>query len=519
MAYTLSVSPTAPEEGSRVTIILVNPELPDGTLVPYSMFGTGIDTLDFDGLSTLDGLFNMQGGQASVVLDLRADEQTEGTETLFLVLTRAGFGLGTSISVPISDTSKTSSEIPPAAFRVTVSQPVIFEGDSVSFLIIADGVPSGPGTVVPYQILGLSDNDLSAGSLTGTVTLLPYGVGTNLSAIVTITLFEDFVTEGTESVILIVRPSFPFSLQISQTVDVKDTILDVRPKVFLTRDKPVIIEEAGFTDLNTVTFTLRTENIPDGLEPIYKIVPFANSAVTLSDFSYVGYGAGTVLTGFADISVFEARFPPTINGTSTIRMSAAADKILEFPEQFVVVLSEYDVNSGIVEIRDSTAKIDSVPRTETDVIMEIITPATLEPVISGLIQKSGRWINNDGKISETMFIQGKTPFATEDTPVFYQPFSYVIRSELSVEYWRDSIKQMVHPAGLVVFSQINNETKPNDIKNAGAKSESVSEVREVFVVTADSTNPKLRVSNVFYTNSRIIIPLQADFSFKILTDL
>jgi hypothetical protein len=70
--------------------------------------------------------------------------------------------------------------------------------------------------------------------------------------------------------------------------------------------------------------------------------------------------------------------------------------------------------------------------------------ANLTPVITGLGIGSGNWVDDDGKIN-FKFIQDS---------FFYQDFSYVIKSGLTFNFYKDTIKKIIHPAGLQPFGEI-----------------------------------------------------------------
>lgn len=70
--------------------------------------------------------------------------------------------------------------------------------------------------------------------------------------------------------------------------------------------------------------------------------------------------------------------------------------------------------------------------------------ANLTPTISGLGIKDGNWVDDDGKLNYK-FIQDS---------FYYQDFSYVIRSGLAFNFYKDVIKSTIHPAGLQPFGEI-----------------------------------------------------------------
>lgn len=56
-----------------------------------------------------------------------------------------------------------------------------------------------------------------------------------------------------------------------------------------------------------------------------------------------------------------------------------------------------------------------------------------------------RWSGDDGKISHLKKIQDS---------YYYQSFSYVIKTGQTIEYWKDAVKKLLHPAGFAFFGQV-----------------------------------------------------------------
>jgi hypothetical protein len=71
--------------------------------------------------------------------------------------------------------------------------------------------------------------------------------------------------------------------------------------------------------------------------------------------------------------------------------------------------------------------------------------ANISAVISGTGISSGRFINDDGKIDYRII---------QDS-LFYQDFSYVIKSALTLNRYDSLVKELVHPAGLEFFGEIS----------------------------------------------------------------
>ena len=70
--------------------------------------------------------------------------------------------------------------------------------------------------------------------------------------------------------------------------------------------------------------------------------------------------------------------------------------------------------------------------------------ANLVPVITGLGIREGVWIDDDGKIDYKII---------QDS-YYYQDYSYVIKSGLTFRTYSDTLKAIIHPAGLQPFGEI-----------------------------------------------------------------
>lgn len=64
--------------------------------------------------------------------------------------------------------------------------------------------------------------------------------------------------------------------------------------------------------------------------------------------------------------------------------------------------------------------------------------------VSGVYSYPGRFINDDGLLSSTNFLEDRD---------YYQEFSYVVRTEETINKYRDAINNLAHPAGMKLFGQ------------------------------------------------------------------
>jgi hypothetical protein len=104
-----------------------------------------------------------------------------------------------------------------------------------------------------------------------------------------------------------------------------------------------------------------------------------------------------------------------------------------------------------------------------------------------------------------MVMQGKAPFAGDSSAIYYQPFSYVIRSSKSITDWLYSVKNILHPAGFAIFSEINNETTLENMNYAGIRTLEDSEINTYSTIGVDSTKGNFNVSNTNLTVDTVFV--------------
>lgn len=80
--------------------------------------------------------------------------------------------------------------------------------------------------------------------------------------------------------------------------------------------------------------------------------------------------------------------------------------------------------------------------------------ATGEAVNGVLVTYPGFYLNENGFLSTTKFLQDS---------FFFQQFSYVLRSNQSINVYRDVVKQSLHPAGLIMFGSVFDVSFARDV--------------------------------------------------------
>jgi len=117
--------------------------------------------------------------------------------------------------------------------------------------------------------------------------------------------------------------------------------------------------------------------------------------------------------------------------------------------------------------------------------------AVLSPNITTVRITEGYWKNTDGKLSENMVLEGRLPDASETDPIYYQPFSYVIRSQHSIDDWRNYATKLLHPSGMQLFNELMIQNTKNDMLVSRVLSASDPEIGDVETYTADLTTIRI----------------------------
>jgi hypothetical protein len=138
--------------GNGVTITLTTTAVPNGTVVPYTI--TGISASDLT-LNTLTRDFIVNNNTSNTFLTATNDGVFEGVETATLSLNNGR----ASISFTISDSVSYSL----SSFMTPE------EGQSIAVTLTTTNLPNG--STVPYTITGITQADLTVGSLTGNFTI------------------------------------------------------------------------------------------------------------------------------------------------------------------------------------------------------------------------------------------------------------------------------------------------------------------------------------------------------------
>ena len=462
-SYSLSSTSATVNEGSSVTIILDTLGVSNGTFVPYVITGTNVDTTDFTGLSSLSGNFRVIDNRATLTLNATNDLRTELGETLTLSL--LGDGTGTSISIYIIDTSKTNPNTL-VNFRITSPSRFLQEGGYGTFNVTAENLANG--TVVAYRLLGIGQEDLNTGSNVGYLTFLPTGVVNQTNASIDFQLADDLKTEGQESIVLVLEPDFRYSIEVSSTLSVDDTSVSIVPTYNIYTDKVRVVEGSN---LNVY---VSTTNVSDGTILPWRILPFKGD-ITAGDFHNV-------------YSNLQGTFPPLVGGAASFELHTRDDFVFEQTEIIFLNIPGTLAVTDLIEIIDSGNTLLVSDATYTgNARIKFLDPAVLSANLGSVTNPIGEWKDTTGILSENMVLQGRSVYSAETDLALYQPFSYVIRSSKSIDDWQNTVKNILHPAGFAFFSEVNNETQPDDVLSLEAKAVEDSEINTYYTITSDKS--------------------------------
>ena len=274
--YSVAANTTSLNEGSSVLFTITTAGVANGTTLYWTNEGSTTDEDFTDGFNS--GSFIVNNNLGYVTLTLKNDLLIEGTETIKLrVRTGSVSGTVTSGLSPVVSVLDTST--PSTLFRVSSIVPSVSsvnEGQSITFTINfqPNTVPNG-SYLYWYNSGTTSGRDFSDG-INSDIFIV-----NNDTATITRTLLNDYLTEGTETIVFEVHAdSFSGPLLGSSTVTVNDSSLGtysigVSGNYFYNE-----------TDNNTVTFTINTTNIASGTK-LYWDIPNngTTSTVTAADFT------------------------------------------------------------------------------------------------------------------------------------------------------------------------------------------------------------------------------------------
>ena len=200
----------------------------------------------------------------------------------------------------------------------------------------------------------------------------------------------------------------------------------------------VLDDGNGYTSLPSITIGTN-ENPTSGSGA--ELIALSNSGVgSVKDVTITNYGLE--YTGAPTVTFNKKLIIKNASGNYTI-----GDSLTSFTGTIV----DWNANTRLLELE--TVVDDFV---EGDIITSVggITGTVVQETgaygsttLESLIRSDGNFITDRGKVSEsTMRVQDS---------FYYQDYSYVVRIGESINQWRESIRNAVHPAGWNVFGEVS----------------------------------------------------------------
>jgi hypothetical protein len=216
-------------------------------------------------------------------------------------------------------------------YNLSASKATVNEGDDLTITLSTTGVDGG--TPVGYTITGISQSDLSSGSLTGNF-IVTSQVGT-----IDLTIAADATSEGQETLTIDLDD---FSCD-PETVVINDTSTQPAATYSISATTPV---DEG----DTVIFTLTTANVANGTVLPFTITGIDSDDITgdlTGNFTVNGNTAQTIVTLVAD---------NTTEGTETMTLAldnGGATQIVSINDTSILV-GGVTINSGSLTISNTT---------------------------------------------------------------------------------------------------------------------------------------------------------------------
>ena len=275
------------------------------------------------------------------------------------------------------------------SFTLTRSASNVNEGSSVTFTLNSSGMN---GESVPYTITGITDSDISSGSLTGNI-----AINSDETGSASITTRADWHTEGAENLTFTIGSAYQQyadSNGYTTSVTVNDTSLT--PRVDSISRSATSVDEGSYVDLTFNTSNCRTNAGTAGTRIYFKI-----TGIQSDDISSVGGTASSPQNGAPPVnaSTMTTEYGYVVtNGTSSpyIRLNMNADQLTEGSQTLTCTVTRlYDYTGdgdGTVNVDGSTSQTVTINDTS-------ITHPTGSTIFGHNISSSG-YSTNGGYLPE-----------------------------------------------------------------------------------------------------------------------
>lgn len=274
--------------------------------------------------------------------------------------------------------------------------------------------------------------------------------------------FEDI---GNSNIRIYFNSRYPIKFQVGYVIDIiRDSVIMFRGTITESPEKLNILDSGANFQVGQIF------SISGSVQPtIFKVKSVSTGgAITATEILNYGYThtqkQQTLISSYKNI--------PPATGSNTIQVETSPgvftfnttifDKIISIDEHITGVdigtsdktyfLEDYcaiDYNGAVIleqSINTLTASNNYVPNLSVTLEKYLLDRAKVE-LVSGTVAKlPGRYIDNAGHLSDQSI-------KLHDS-YYYQLFSYVIKSEIDISKYKDTILQMLHPSGMKAFASM-----------------------------------------------------------------
>ncbi len=274
--------------------------------------------------------------------------------------------------------------------------------------------------------------------------------------------FEDI---GNSNIRIYFNSTYPIKFKVGYVIDIiRDSAIVFRSTITESPEKLTILDSGANFQVGQI-FSITGSAQPT----IFKIKSVTTGgAITATEILNYGYThtqkQQTLISSYKNI--------PPATGSHTIQVETAPgvftynttifDKLISIDEHITGVdvgisdktyfLEDYcaiDYNGAVIleqSINTLTASNNYVPNLSISLEKYLLDRAKVE-LVSGTVSKlPGRYIDNAGHLSDQSI-------KLHDS-YYYQLFSYVIKSEIDISLYKDTILSMLHPSGMKSFASM-----------------------------------------------------------------
>ena len=328
--YSISDNFALPTNNTDTVLYLSTPTNPiyllPKTAVAFASQRTasGINYTDY---AVFDIVFRRRGQYIDSKTMRTVSESEQGNFTPLFVTYFAGTYTNLSVIAADADLYQTSGATTGGGTNptYTLSRNVasVSEGGSFTITLTTTNIPNG--TLVPYNVTGIQDLDLTAGATTGNFTI------SNNTGSVSFTVKNDTLTEGTETFRLeVTTGTYPY-------IDVTINDTSIAPISYSISPQTATVNEGS-----SLTFTVNTVSVPDGTVLYWSIQGGSSDSGT-------------------DFSIPRGSFIIN-NNTGSFSVSPSADSLTEGSETFSVSVKTVS-NTGEEVAYTSTITIGDTSKT------------------------------------------------------------------------------------------------------------------------------------------------------------